>query len=122
MLALKAVWLAVYCFKVKQGSPLEAPGHGLSAVGMMLISSLDAAYWTELLEGTSNKTTSCANTMTLCLNIAMLWISSSCSLATISAKFDCSSKALYYSDYSIVRAMVSFHVYIHEDSKLFMVM
>ena len=65
---LGPIWLAMNCCKVKQGSPLEAPGQGLSAVGMILISPAAAAYWTELLsvtESTSSKTASFVNEMHL---------------------------------------------------------
>ena len=40
---LGPICLAMNCCKVKQGSPLEAPGQGLSAIGMILISSSLAA-------------------------------------------------------------------------------
>ena len=67
---LGPIWLAMNCCKVKQGSPLEAPGQGLSAVGMILISSSLAAavYWMELLsipESTSRKRANFVNEMHL---------------------------------------------------------
>ena len=71
MLALKVVWLAANCCKVKQGSPLEAPGQGLSAVGMILISSelAEATHWIELFDSTSSKTVRFANKIRLSISV-----------------------------------------------------
>ena len=41
--------LAMYCSRVKQGSPVNSPGQGLSGVGMMLNMS-QLAYWTVLFK------------------------------------------------------------------------
>ena len=78
----------MYYHKVKQGSPLDVSGQGLSGVGMILISStLAVAYWTELLKSTSSKIVSFVNKMHLSISMlvhcvfTVVWL--------VYVRFDC---------------------------------